>query len=84
MSVRDKYNKTAQTEPQRKLTAAEELLQNTVVTEIQKEGNTEIKTKKATFVLGAELHTKLKTRAAIEQRNMADIVTEALEMYFED
>lgn len=82
MSLRDKYNKTAPEIPQRKLTAAEKMLQNERNTEIQEKVNTEINTKKATFVLDAELHKQLKTNAAIEGRNMADIVTDALNLYF--
>mgnify|MGYP003506696673 CR=1 FL=1 len=72
MSIRDKYNKGAKEVPARK-TVAEELLQNNV--------NTEIQTKKATFVLDAALHTQLKTQAALEGRNMADIVSAALIEY---
>lgn len=79
MSVRDKYNKTNNELPRK--TAANELLQSAVNTEIQKERNTENISKKATFVLDASLHTQLKAQAAIEGRTMADIVTDALKTY---
>lgn len=82
MSIRDKYNKTNNELP-KKETAAAELLQKNINTDIQKVVDTEIQTKKATFNLDPQLHTQLKTRAAIEGRNMADIVTDALKQYFD-
>lgn len=83
MSLRDKYNKTNKELPKKETAAAELLSQKVVNTEIQKDVNTENNLKKATFNLNPLLHTKLKTRAAIEGRNMADIVTDALKIYFE-
>lgn len=78
MSLRDKYNKNKVEAPHQ--TAAAALLKSEA--EKQKNVNTEIQNvKKATFVLDAVLHTRLKTQAAIEGRNMAEIVTEALEVY---
>lgn len=74
MSIREKYNKQNNSNVHQ--TAASSLLE--VNTETQKDGNTENQTKKATFVLDASLHTQLKTQAALEGRNMADIVSAAL------
>lgn len=82
MSIRDKYNKTSTEGPQ-KLTPAEALIERSTEKNItvNTEKNNSVQKKKATFEIAATLHTKLKTQAAIEGRNMAEIVSEAVESY---
>lgn len=94
MSIKDKYNKKPSDIPKSK---SSEIMRQMINSENQQTVNTEIQNtvftenkvvpersvKKATFLLDADLHKRLRTAAALNDTTMVEIVEKAINEYLD-